>query len=245
MIRTILVICVVFLPTFIYSQPAQTNAGHPLPLSKSGKKTLTVHYKNAFETAKALRDMDNAGIALFNLYTLNPGDTVLQMDLLTYYYANKKYSEAMFLGERICKKDENNIAAFDIWTKSQEACGNFSNAVINYELLYLRTSNTYYKYLSAYCQFRLSRFIECEKYLAEVLTMSDLTNHNVVMEISDGKTQEVPLKAAVLNLFGLVKAELHNLPEATVYFKKALDVYPDFLLAQNNLKRALNQSNKE
>lgn len=237
-ITLLLIICLLATATSAYSQKSNTTTSQKKTEEKHEKEDLESFYRKMYKNASELRDIEFAKSALFALYTIVPDDTAVQMDLLSMYFTNKDFKQAMFLGEKMYKKDENNIYALDVMTKSQESVGNYSDAVLNYELLYQRTKNSYYQYLSAFCQFQLYRYYECSKYLVTVLQNPDIDSRNVVIDYGDDRTQEVPLRAAILNLDGLIKLELKQKEAAVQRFEEALKVYPEFVFAKNNLDEA-------
>lgn len=205
------------------------------------KADLITFYKQKYKIAKELRDKDAAKDAIFSLFILSPADTAVQMDLMTFYFETKQYNQSAFLADRLYTLDNKNIAALDILTKSQESVGEYTDAVINYETLYQRTKNSYYQYLSAFCQYELRRYYECDAYMQNVIKNPDLEQHVVVIayeQNGEEKAQEVPLKAAVLNLYGLLKIELKQYKEAKAYFEEAMKRFPDFILAQRNYEDA-------
>jgi Tfp pilus assembly protein PilF len=70
-----------------------------------------------------------------------------------------------------------------------------------------------------------------------LLTAPELDGKKVIMQINDKEQKEFPLKAAALNIRGLVKRDQGDESGAKKDFQAALEVAPDFIFATENLAK--------
>ncbi len=138
----------------------------------------------------------------------------------------------------LLKIDDDNIAALEIAAVSLENIGAIERSVSYYESLYLLTNDLFTLYKAAYLQYGLKRFTEADNSIKMLLSARKIDEVKLNFPKKDNTQQEVPLRAAVLNLKGLMALEQNNKAEALVQFNEALKILPDFELAQENIKTA-------
>ena len=66
---------------------------------------------------------------------------------------------------------------------------------------------------------------------------ADLGEQKVNINLANGRAQSVPMKAALLNIKGVLRKDVHkDFDRAREYFELAMAEAPDFQLPVNNLE---------
>jgi len=117
-----------------------------------------------------------------------------------------------------------------------ENLGDPSKALDSYEALFLKTNSSLTLYKIGDLQLSMNRLTEARTSIDILLGKPDTEEIQISFYQADNTTQEVSLKAAALNLKGLIAKEKGDNEEAKKQFNEALKVAPDFELVQNNIK---------
>ncbi len=118
-----------------------------------------------------------------------------------------------------------------------EQLGAFDRALPYYESLHLLTGDNFSLYKSAYLQYSLKRYAEALNSLT-MLIKNTKADEKIGFSISDTETQQVDMKAAALNLRGLVYLDQNSKTEAKASFTEALAIDPNFTQAKENLAKS-------
>jgi tetratricopeptide (TPR) repeat protein len=200
-------------------------------------------YENNYANAIELNDEDETIHALHNLSSLSPSDTLIVKKLLFAYFNTKKYEQSYILAKKYTDVYREDIVFLDVYAKSSEFLGRNGDAVLGFKKLYSLTGNSYYGYLTAFEEWVLGRYPECEISVNALFTAPDI-NTRFVNIAADNTEQEVPLIAAVYNLQGMLLNKLGKKEEALRAFKVSLERLPEFKAAQINLKYLTERGNK-
>ncbi len=73
----------------------------------------------------------------------------------------------------------------------------------------------------------------------EMLIKNAKADEKIGFPISQTETQEVGMKAAALNLKGMIYLDQGSKAEAKTAFEEAIQLEPNFSLAKENLKKAI------
>ena len=84
-------------------------------------------------------------------------------------------------------------------------------------------------------QFQLERFGECLASIDQIIASPDADKQKVNIPVQN-RTQTVPMKAAAYNIKGICAAQLNQPDAAKDNLKKAIELFPDFVLAKANLE---------
>lgn len=199
--------------------------------SNEYKRALTV-YLNAVK----YNDIAVAKTALYDLIAIDPADISLKDSLSFYYFDYQQYPSAILVAKDILKKKPDHLAAVEICALSFENLGLLDKAVEYYETLYLKTNDIYNLYKVAYMQYNLKRYKECDTSIDILLSNKQAEEVKMIFTTSENKQQEVSMKAAVLNIKGLISKDLGDKVAAKKHFEDALKLAPEFALAKENLK---------
>ena len=198
---------------------------------------LTQHYAVKYQIAVQWNDPEVAKDALYDLIIENQGNDSLIYELAYYYYSNQKYPSAVLVSQELLKRNPKNPAALEMSAVGYENIGVFDRALQSYESLYLLQSNPTVLYKMAFLQLRLKRFKEGATSADILMADKTIETLKVTYTGTDGKGKEYPMKAAVLNLKGMISQEQGDKVAARAFFQQALVISSDFPPAKENLTK--------
>ncbi len=188
-----------------------------------------------YKTALKNYDLQAATIALYNMQALKPERTDLNDSLALLYFAGERYAQAYLIGEEIVKADPKRNDILELVAVSKQNLGLVKEALADYEKLYAAEKSVFYLYQQATLQYQLKRYGECVASLDQIISNPESEKQKVNIRLQQG-SQEVPMKAAAFNVKGICAIELNQEEAAKQNFTKALELYPDFVLAKGNLE---------
>lgn len=226
---------------FLFAQKKttpSTSSCNDLPKDK-----LFEHYHAVYNQAVKYNDLVVAREAIFNMLILKPERTGLK-DTLTYiYYNSNNYVQVILTGKEILESAPDKAEIIELVAVSQQNLGLLKEALESFEKLFSISKDTYHQYNIASLQYMLKRYGECSESLNAILGSADTSG---VVTISDGKSdsQQVPIKAAAFNMRGVIALEINQPDVAKQNFEKALQLFPEFVLAKNNLEKTAVEEKK-
>lgn len=189
-----------------------------------------------FENATTFNDPVVARTALYNMMAMDPSNNDLVDSLAVFYFEYGQYASAAIVAKEAQKRNPENILAYEIAAISFESLKIKDRALTEYESLFLKNNNTFTLYKIAFLQYDLERYNESNTSADILLRRKELADETISFQKSDETQQQVPLPAALYNLKGIIAVQQNKTDEATQMFNKALELAPDFELAQANLK---------
>ena len=188
-----------------------------------------------YSRAMKYNDVDAAKSALYNLIAMEPQNDSLLFDLAYLYFENQKYISSILATNDLLTLNPDHLAALEVSAISYENIGAREKALEAYESLYLKNDNINTLYKIAFLQYELDRFSEA-KTTAEIIMESEKSEEaTLFFGTTENTQQEIPMRASIFNLQGLINMEQGNKEEALENFNKALEIAPEFELAKNNL----------
>ncbi|MDX2001638.1 MAG: hypothetical protein SFW35_04365 [Chitinophagales bacterium] len=211
------------------------------PVSPVGNVTSTTApydvNKAIYRNALKYNDFQTAINAVFNMIAYNPNEATLK-DTLTYlYYNNGQYVQSLLVGTEILEKSDTNQNILEIVAISQQNLGLYKESLESYEKLYKLTKSVMHQYKIATLQYTLKRYGECGATIDKILSSKD-SDQKINISDANRQSQDVSIKAAVLNMNGVIYLELNQPELAKKSFEDALKLEPTFMLAKNNLELA-------
>jgi tetratricopeptide (TPR) repeat protein len=210
----------------------------------------TVRAQDAFDiqmkvygAALKYYDLNVAASALYNAMALKPDRKDLRDSLALVYFAGERYGQSYTVGEEILKDDPKRKDILEMVAVSKQSLGMIKEALADYENLYAADKQLFYLYQMATLQYQLKRYGECVASLDQIIANEASAKQNVSIRNSNGASQSVPMKAAALNVKGIVALELNQDANAKGFFEQSLQVFPDFALAKGNLAQATQKKN--
>jgi tetratricopeptide (TPR) repeat protein len=207
--------------------------------------------QDAFETQlrvykSALKnyDLQTATNALYTMIALKPERADLTDSLAYVYFAGERYPQAYLVGESILAKTPARKDILEIVAVSKQSLGMLKESLVDYEKLYAIDKSLYFLYQIATIQYQLKRYGECVISLDQIIANPEAAKQYVNIQVQGG-TQSVIMKAAALNIKGICALELNQHQVAFEHFNKALEIAPDFALANSNKQMAERYKNVE
>jgi len=196
---------------------------------------LTAHYQKYYKMMLENNNLDGAIEGLSHLIILAPSQA--KKDTLGYMYlqANKPKQAIKIVGNSTSALALKTIA---IGFKN---LNNPKKAIENYEALIQKTKSVLDAYELVQLQFSIQRFGEAKATINYGLQNSK--DEKIRVFIKDNSYIETPIKAAFLNILGLIEYNLDksNINKAVTIFDEALKIDPQFVLALENKKGILAQ----
>jgi tetratricopeptide (TPR) repeat protein len=215
---------------------AQT-ANDSLPkLDPKLKATLNATDQAAYQIAMAYSDQAVAKSKLFDLMVRNPDDVRYREALANLYFDSRQYASAALVSLDILQTNGKNIGALEIAAYSLEQLGALDRALPHFESLHLLTGDNFSLYKSAFIQYSLKRYEEAMNSV-NMLIKSAKADDKVGFPKSQTETQEIGMKAAALNLKGLIYLDQNSMADAKTAFNEAISLDPAFDQAKENLKK--------
>lgn len=196
--------------------------------------------KNAaiYQLAMQFNDPPVARMALYNLlFYSNNQSAVLDSLAYMYYDLNQMPSVALVTRENL-KINPDNQVALELGAIAFTQLGAKDQALDNYEKLFLKNNDSRTLYQIALMQYELKRFTEAKTSIDILLKRADIEELKMRFNKLDKTQQEVSMRAATLNLQGMLAQASGDIPKAKELFLEALKVAPGFEVAQANLSKA-------
>ena len=196
---------------------------------------MTKHYREYYKMMLSNSDLDGAIEAMSHLIVLEP--TQEKKDTLGFMYlqANKPLQAVQVVGT-----SESDLA---LRTKALgfKALNSPKKAIENYEKLIEKSKSVMDAYELAQLQFGIQRYGEAKATINYGL--QNAKDEKVRIFVKGNSYLETPLKAAFLNILGLIEYNLDktNVAKAIAIFDEALKIDPQFVLALENKKGLLGQ----
>jgi tetratricopeptide (TPR) repeat protein len=156
--------------------------------------------------------------------------------LAVLYFHSQNFPQAIQAAQVILDKDTKNVKLLQIAAHSYQFLGRHDLAIAYYAKLEEIKPDPLVYYELASSNFYVRDFEKVKSYSDKIMAdkRSDTTKVNI--SFNQGRDQQdVPVKAATLNLLGTLEMNRDKKQEAVENYKKALEIFPDFGLAKQNL----------
>jgi tetratricopeptide (TPR) repeat protein len=190
--------------------------------------------QRVYKSALKNYDLQAATIALYQMIALKPEKADLNDSLALLYFAGERYPQAYLVGEQILKADPKRNDMLELVAVSKQNLGMIKEALADYEKLYGADKSLYYLYQISTLQYQLKRYGECVASLDQIISNPESAQQKVNIVVQGG-SQDVPMAAAAYNVKGICAMELNQEDAAKDNFNKALQSFPEFVLAKGNL----------
>lgn len=201
------------------------------------KADLASYERGVFKQAMGISDYGVATHAMYLLIQIEPNNTALKDSLCMLYFTRNAFEQSVLLGRKIIETQPDNLQVVEMTAVGEQALGLLKEALARYESLYARTGNIFHLYEQTVIQFNLKRFGEVGQALDALLKHKQIDMEVITLSVGKNQSQEVPLKAAVHNLRGVMNLELKNYDQAKVDFEESIKHAAAFALPKNNLEK--------
>lgn len=216
---------------------SQTKTKGTLPATTGTAASSKDFDLQLYNKAIMFGDYEVAKSALFNMIVRNPDSLNYLDSLVTLYFSLGQMPQCIFAGNQYLQRDTSNMSVMEMVALSYSQLSKNKEALEIYEKMFQRTGNIYYAYQTAVQQFYLKRIGECNQMIDIIINDPKSGTDKIAINLEQGNQQQVPLKAAALNMRGIIFKELSMADKARAAFEQALEVMPDFALAKGNLEQ--------
>lgn len=215
---------------------AQTATDSIPRLDPKTKAALNAADQTAYQAAIRYSDLEMAKAKLYDLMIRNPENPRYMEALGNIYFDNNQFASAALVSLDLLQGNSKNVGALEIAAYSLEQLGALDRALPHFESLYLLTGDNFSLYKSAFLQYNLKRYEEAMNSV-NMLVKNAKTDEKIGFPKSQTETQEVSMKAAALNLKGLIFLDQNSKAEAKTAFNEAISLDVNFEQAKENLKK--------
>ncbi|MCZ2355541.1 MAG: tetratricopeptide repeat protein [Bacteroidia bacterium] len=213
---------------------------NPNPNSSLSKDTVDVDLM-IYSFALKNNDYEVAINSLYRLIVRYPSASGLLDTLANLYFYSNRYVQCISVAKQLLQTDQNNVHLLEMVAVCEQYIGDTKSALAAYENLYGKTKSVAHLYQVAVLQYVLKRIGECSQSINTILQNAhDSVKVNIT--ISEQYRQRVSVRAAALNLRGVILREQKNYAEARISFEQALKIEPEFILPKGNLDDMLRPS---
>jgi tetratricopeptide (TPR) repeat protein len=207
-------------------------------LDPNTRKALNMQDQSAYQLAMRYNDFESAKNKLYNLIVRNPEDLRYPELLGSLYFDNGMSTSAALVALDILEVNEKSIGSLEIAAYSLEQLGALDRALPHFERLFLLTGDNFSLYKSGFIQYNLKKYQEALNSI-DMLVKNAKPEEKIGFPVSQTETQEIGMKAAALNLKGMVYLDQGSKAEAKTAFEEAIQLEPNFNLAKENLQKAI------
>jgi len=205
-------------------------------LDAKTKAALNAADQTAYQLAMRYSDLGMAKAKLYDLMIRNPENTRYMEALANIYFDNSQFASAALVSIDLLQSNDKNVGALEIAAYSLEQLGAFDRALPHFESLYLLTGDNFSLYKSAFLQYNLQRYEEAMNSV-NMLVKNAKADEKIGFPKSQTETQEVSMKAAALNLKGLIYLDQNSKSDAKIAFNEAIALDASFEQAKENLQK--------
>ena len=202
------------------------------------KKTLNAGDQAAYQLAMRYNDVAAAKNSLYQFIVRNPDDIRYVEMLGTVYFEAGQSMPAAFVSLDVLKVNDKSITSLEIAAYSLEQGCALQKSLPYFESLYLLNGDNFSLYKTGFIQYSLKKYPEALNSM-NILVKNAKPDDKVGFPKSQTETQEVSMKAAALNLKGMIYLDQGSKIEAKAAFEEAISLDPDFDLAKENLTKTI------
>lgn len=199
--------------------------------------------EKVFRTGLKYNDLSVAKQALYNMMAIDESATNLLDSLAVLYYKSNDPINCLLVCNDVISRSPSNMMILEIKAITEQNVGLLKEALSDYEKLQSKSKEEHHSYQIAAIQYQLKRFGECESTINSLLLSPKIDEKKVNISLNERSQQEVPMKAALFNMKGVLYLDLARKPEAKLMFQEALKIMPDFQLPKGNLAALEQQEN--
>ncbi|SNR33713.1 tetratricopeptide repeat protein [Lutibacter flavus] len=224
----------VYIFTFIIATSAIAQSVNNLDLEKQKLKQALTY-----------SDKVVAASAMYSIIAME-GERSTYKDSLAYLYFNDaKYVSCFLVTNDILKSKPDNLELLEMQSISLESMGAIAKAIENYQSLLSKTNNNYHAFKLAGLQLSLNKFDDAYQSIKKADQLPDDGTAKVTYQVNKNYNQNVDLKAAIAYLNGIIELNLEKKAEAKLSFMRAVNLFPDFVLAKSKITTIENSEKKE
>lgn len=205
------------------------------PSPKDALQVKNESDQRVYQMALRYNDTNVAKVKLYELMERNPNNPRYGELLATLYFEMEQYASAALISMDIVESNSKNTTALEIAAYSLEQLGALDRSLRHFESLYLLSGDVYSLYKSAYLQYTLKKYDEAINSVNMLTKNKKVDEEKLAFPTQDNQQQEVVMRAAALNLKGLIYKDQGSNAEAKKAFDEALALEANFEVAKENV----------
>ncbi len=190
----------------------------------------------SYRRSMQYNDYATAKSALMKMITIDNQNDSLLVNLANIYFEQREWISAVMAAKDAKAINSNNVAAHQIEAYGLQYLGAKQKAAEAFESYYLVSNEKEALYQLSLLQLELKKYKECDTNVNILLQDETYLANKVTVEGTDGKQVQIPMKAVIYNLKGVMESIQGNTAEAKKDINKALEIAPNFKIAQDRLK---------
>lgn len=213
-----------YILTFIVTTAAIAQSTNTIVLEKQKLKQAIAYGDKAVATS-----------TMYSIINLEGSQSIYKDSLAYLYFDRRNYVSCFLVTNDILKNKPNNIELLEMQAISLESMGAIEKAIENYKTLVSKTNNNYQAYKLAALQFTSKKYENALESIKKSDQLPDTGTSNITFQVNKNYNQNVNLKAAIAYLEGMILLKLEKTNEAKLSFKRAIKLFPEFVLAKGKL----------
>ncbi len=191
--------------------------------------------KQKYKRSLKYNDFAVAKDAIYDLIILEPNNNSYLDSLAYMYFEFNQYASAALVSRDALKKEPNNQMMLQIGAKSLDQLGALDQSLKMYQKLYNISDDGFVLYEVIQKQYDLKQYDEAMINSELLLGKRIVEGSRVYAKDEEGNEIEVPFKAVIKNLQGMIARGQGDEESAKKYFNSALSLAPNYALAKENL----------
>lgn len=206
-----------------------------ITLSAVSQNTSVAFERSKLTLAKKYNDQSTAIGSIYNIIALEGQQSTYKDTLAIMYFNSRKHVSCYLVVEDILKHKPNNQNLLEMKAVSLESMGALEKAIETYEAILATSNSNYHAYKIAGLQLALNKFDDAFASAAKANQLPDSGNYEVTFQVNKNYNQKVKLKPAIAYLQGMIEIAMKKNEEAKLSFERAVNLFPDFVLAKSKL----------
>lgn len=203
--------------------------------TKQPESTPVSFQKGVFKQALTYSDASTAINSLHNIIALEGSTSTYKDSLAILYYKIGNYASSYLISKELLQTKPEDLQLLEIEANSLQNLGSGKEATEVFENLFAKTKNMYHGYQLANLQYSIKRLAEAKVTVEKALACEPIEKATLRTPIDKTNTQDVPLKAVVYNLKGMINFDLKDNESAKKAFEESLKIMPEYVVAKENL----------
>jgi tetratricopeptide (TPR) repeat protein len=201
------------------------------PTNSDELKTL---YKKSYD----LKDIQTA-ITAVQLILVKDSANDLRDSLPSMYFAVQNIDACLVSTEASLKRKPADEELLKYKMLCLEQLGKADELLVLSSDLYKKTGKVEYLYKSVSVQLVQGNFDVATKSIDAMMEKYKTSADSVDMIVGEGQNQRVPILAACWNMRGYVYIQNQKYQQAAEAYQKAIQIFPDFVMARRNLQQLI------
>ena len=203
------------------------------------KKNKYEQYVRVYENALRMGDVNVAINACYEIIA-NDSSRINYYDTLVYLYLNTRNQGSTYLAARTSLKYyPNDDKMTRIAADYAKTLGMPDTAIMYYRRTFVINNKLENLYDAAQVQYNAGNYAGAEETVDQIIKNPNSEKEKISISLEKETPQQIPVKAAALNVKGTIFIELGNKEIALRYIDEALKIAPDFKVAKNNKEEIL------